>query len=244
MRLIRQLLTESVVLSLTGGVLGVLFAFGATRAIAALMPEFYVPNEARITVNSYVLLFSFVVSVLTGILFGLTPALECSRPNVVDALKDGGRGSAGSVRGQRTRSALVVAEVALSVILLAGASLAIRSFASLLKIDPGFQPQRTLMVDVPLPLKRYKTLEQRNTFDRKLLESVRNLPGVVTAAIGNGGMPFGGPRSTYAIEGQSSDSWGRPLFVDLVSSDYTRTLGIPLRRPGRDGAGDALCVDQ
>lgn len=229
MRLVRQLLTESVVLSLAGGVLGVLFATGATRAIAALMPEFYVPNEARITVNSYVLLFSLVVSVLTGILFGLTPALECSRPNVVDALKDGGRGATGSVRGQRMRSVLVVAEVALSVILLAGASLAIRSFASLLKIDPGFQPQRTLMVEVPLPPKRYKSVEQRNDFDQKLLESVRNLPGVETAAIGNGGMPFGGPTSTYALEGQSSDP-GRRLIVDLVSSDYPRTLGIPLRR--------------
>ncbi|HMJ61116.1 MAG TPA: hypothetical protein VK493_05105, partial [Bryobacteraceae bacterium] len=106
-------------------------------------------------------------------------------------LKDGGRGSAGSVGGQKVRGWLVAAEVALSVILLAGASLAIRSFSQLLHIDPGFQPQKTLMVQIPLPPKRYATLEQRNMFGRNLLQSVRNLPGVETAAIGNGGMPFG-----------------------------------------------------
>ena len=128
-RLVRQLLTESVLLSLAGGVLGVLFAFGAIQVIVLLMPQNYVPNEARITINGYVLLFTLAISVLTGILFGLAPALRCSRPNLVDTLKDGGRGSGSGVRGQAMRSGLVVAEVALSVVLLAGASLAIRSFA-------------------------------------------------------------------------------------------------------------------
>jgi putative ABC transport system permease protein len=168
-RLVQQLLTESVVLSVLGGVLGVLFAFGAVRVIAALIPENYVPNEARITINAYVLLFSAAVSLLTGILFGLTPALRCSRPNLVDTLKDGGRGAGGSARGQATRSGLVVAEVALSVILLAGATLAIRSFAGLIHIDPGFRPQHMLRVQVPLSPNQYKTLEQRNDFGRNLL---------------------------------------------------------------------------
>ena len=212
-----------------GGALGVLFAVGATRAIAALIPADYVPNEARITINSYVLLFSLAVSVVTGILFGLTPAVRCSRPNLADALKDGGRGTAGSVHGQKTRGWLVIAEVALSVILLAGASLAIRSFANLLSINPGFQPERTLMMEVPLPPKRYATFERRNTFDRNLLESVGNLLGVEAAAIGNGGMPFGGPRSPYAIEGQSRAE-DRRIIVGLISADYLRTLGIPLKR--------------
>ncbi|MDP8981305.1 MAG: ABC transporter permease [Acidobacteriota bacterium] len=228
-RLIKQLLTESVLLSLLGGVLGILFAAGATKAIVALMPTFYMPNEARISVNGWVLLFSFCISVLSGVLFGLVPALQCSRPNLVDALKDGGRGTGASLRGQRTRRALVVAEVALSVILLAGASLAIRSFAGLLKIDPGFYPERTLMVDVPLPPKQYKSLEQRNAFNQDLLARAKNLPGVKTAAIGNGGMPFGGPRSAYSLEGiPAADS--QRLIVGLISGDYPQTMGIPIKR--------------
>ncbi|MGC2657457.1 MAG: ABC transporter permease, partial [Bryobacteraceae bacterium] len=228
-RLIRQLLTESVLLSLFGGVLGVLLAIGATRVIAMLIPENYIPNEARITVNGYALLFSFAVSVLTGILFGLTPAIRCSRPDLTDSLKDGGRGVSGSYKGQSTRSWLVIAEVALSVVLLAGAVLAIRGFTGLTNINPGFQPEKTLMVDVPLSPKRYKTLEQRNTFDRDLLQNVINLPGVESAAIGNGGMPFGGPRSSYSIVGQPVNEDKR-IVLSLVSSDYLQTLGIPLKR--------------
>ncbi len=229
LRLIRQLLTESVLLSITGGALGLLFAVGATRAIAALMPPDNIPNEARITVNVYVLLFSVVVSVSTGILFGLTPAVRCSRPDLTDALKDGARGSVGSFRGQSARRWLVIAEVALSVILLAGASLAIRSFAHVLLTDPGFQPEKALLVQVPLPPKRYATLEQRNNFDRNLLEQVRTIPGVQAVAVGNGGMPFGGPPSSYSISGQPPAP-DRTILVQLISSDYLRALGIPLKR--------------
>ena len=228
-RLVRQLLTESVLLSLFGGALGVLFALGATKAIAAFIPGNYVPNEARIAINGYVLLFSLVVSIVTGIVFGLTPALRCSRPNLVDTLKDGGRGAGGSVQGQRTRTWLVVTEVALSVVLLAGASLAIRSFTKLMSVDPGFQPQKVLLMQVPLPPKRYATLEARNNFDRTLLESVQNLHGVESAAIGNGGMPFGGPRSPYSIEGQPRAE-DRRIIAGLISSDYPRTLGIVMKR--------------
>jgi putative ABC transport system permease protein len=228
-RLVRQLLTESVLLSLLGGVLGIALAVGITRAIAALMPSFYVPNEARITVNSWVLLFSFGISVVTGILFGLVPALQCSQPDLVDSLKEGGRGAGASVRGQRTRRALVVAEVALSVMLLAAATLTIRNFAGLIKTDPGFHPERTLTVDVQLSPKQYSTLEQRNIFGKTLLERVKNLPGVTAACIGNGGMPFGGPRSTFSIEGLDPVPSQR-ITIGLISEDYSQTLGIPLRR--------------
>jgi len=228
-RLIRQLLTESILLSVLGGALGIFFAIGATRAIATLMPDFYKPNEARITMNVYVLLFSLAVSLVTGILFGLTPALRCSRPDLAGTLKAGGRGAVGSASGQKVRGWLVAAEVALSVILLAGASLAIRSFAQLTQIDPGFQPQKTLMVDVPLPPKRYATLERRNAFARSLLESVSGLPGVEAAAVGNGGMPFGGPRSAYSIDGQLPAE-DRRIVVGFISQEYPRALGIPLKR--------------
>jgi predicted permease len=237
-RLIRQLLTESVLLSLVGGALGLLFAVGATNAIVALMPSDNVPNEARITVNTYVLLFSLATSILTGILFGLAPAIRCSRPNLADHLKDGGRGSLGSIRGQATRRWLVVTEVALSFILLAGASLAIRSFAHLLFTDPGFQPERALLLEVPLPPNQYSTLEQRNLFDRNVLEAIGNLPGVQVAAIGNGVMPFGGPQSPYTIAGQSRDP-DRRVMLGLISSEYPRTLGITLRR-GRELAAQEV----
>ncbi len=228
-RLVRQLLTESVLLSLAGGVLGILFAIGAIQVIVQLMPRDYVPNEARITINSYVLLFTLAVSVLTGILFGLAPALRCSRPNLVETLKDGTRGAGSGARGQAMRSGLVVAEVALSVVLLAGASLAIRSFTTLLHISPGFQPERMLRVNVPLPTKLYPTLQQRNIFAANLVESVQRLPGVQSVAIGNGAMPFGGAPSPYSIDGQPKAEEKR-IFISLISSNYLRTLGTPLKR--------------
>jgi putative ABC transport system permease protein len=228
-RIVRQLLTESVLLSMIGGVMGILFAVGLTRGIVALMPSFYMPNEARIAVNGWVLLFSFVVSVLTGILFGLAPAIQCTRPNLTDALKDGSRGSGGSNAGRRMRGVLVMAEVAMTVILLAGTSLAVRSFAELLRIDPGFQPERTLMVNVPLPPKQYKTIDQRNAFARSLLQRVASLPGVESASIGNGGTLFDRPQSAYSIDGSASVPT-KSLRVALISADFARTLGIPLKR--------------
>jgi len=228
-RLARQLLTESVVLSLAGGVLGLLCAVWMTKLIVALMPDFFVPNEARITVNGYVLLFSLVVSVLTGILFGLAPALHSSRPDLTDALKDAGRGSGATAQGGRTRALLVVAEVALAVVLLVSAGLTIRSFIALQQVDLGFQAERVLMVGVPLPPKRYATLEQRNRFAQELVERVKNLPGVQAVTIGNGGMPFGGPQSTFAIDGQP-ESETRRITLHLVGADYLRTLGVPLVR--------------
>ncbi|HEV3200914.1 MAG TPA: ABC transporter permease [Bryobacteraceae bacterium] len=226
-RVLRQLLTESVVLSVAGGALGILFAVGITKGVVALMPEFYVPNEARITVNGYVLLFSAVVSVLTGILFGLAPALHCSRPDLVEALKEGAK-AAGATAGGRTRNLLVIVELALSVILLVGASLTIRGFYQLQHADPGFQPDRVLMVGLPLPPKRYPTYEQRIAFSESVLERVKAIPGVQAAAIGNGGLPFGGPDSAYSIEGHPQAA-SRRMLVELISAGYLRTMGIPLR---------------
>ena len=231
-RVLRQLLTESVVLSVAGGAIGILFAMTITRGVVALMPGFYVPNEARIAVNGYVLLFSVAVSALTGILFGLAPALHCSRPDLVEALKEASRSAGASASGGRTRNLLVIAELTLSVVLLMGASLTIRGFLQLERTDPGFQPDRVLMAGLPLPPKRYATYEQRIAFTEDLLSRVKTLPGVQSAAIGNGGLPFGGPTSAYSIEGQPAEP-SRRMLVGLISAGYTRTLGIPLRA-GRD----------
>jgi putative ABC transport system permease protein len=228
-RLLRQLLTESVLLSLAGGVAGVLFAFGAIKAVVALMPEFYVPNEARVAINTPVLLFSLVISVLTGIVFGLVPALQASRPDVTDALKKAGRSTGAGSDGSRTRNLLIVVEVALSVVLLAGAALTVRTFLALQNVDVGILTDRVLMVGVPLPPARYATFEQRNLFSQQLLERVSGLPGVEAATLGNGGLPFGGLQTNYTIEGQS-DTERRRVAVNLVGADYLRTFGIPLRR--------------
>jgi putative ABC transport system permease protein len=187
-----------------------------------------VPNEARISVNAYVLLFSAAVSVLTGILFGLAPAVQCSRPDLVEALKEGARGTGASSSGARTRNLLVIVELALSVVLLVGASLTVRGFYQLQRTDPGFQPDRVLMVGLPLPPKRYATYDQRIAFSENVLERVKALPGVQAAAIGNGGLPFGGPSSPYAIDGHP-EATSRRIVVGLISAGYTRTLGIPLR---------------
>jgi putative ABC transport system permease protein len=209
-------------------VLGVLFAIGITRGVVALMPDSFIPNEARITVNQYVLAFSAVVSVLTGIIFGLAPAIQCTRPDLVEALKDGARAEGATVAGGRTRNLLVVVEVALSVVLLVGASLTIRGFYQIEHTNPGFQADRVLMVSLPLPAKRYPTYEKRVAFTEDVLQRVNTLPGVEAAAVGNGGMPFGGPQAPFAIEGHPAvDS--RQLLVQLVSSDYQRTMGIPMR---------------
>jgi putative ABC transport system permease protein len=228
-RLVRQLLTESVVLSMVGGALGILFSFALVKAIVALIPPDGIPNEARIAVNGYVLLFSLGVSMLTGILFGLAPSLRSSHPDLNDALKDGGKGTSGGNRGQATQNALVVIEIALSVILLTGAGLAIRSFVDLLRTDPGFQPEKTLATYVNLPPDRYPTLEQRNAFSQKLIENISNLPDVQAVAIGNGGMPYAAMQSQYTLDGQPQIE-GKKVVVTLISRDYLRAFGIPLKR--------------
>jgi putative ABC transport system permease protein len=223
-RLLRQLLTESVLLSLAGGVLGVLFAFVAIRSIVGLMPEFYVPNESRVAINVPVLLFSLGVSLLTGVLFGLAPAWHSSKPDVTDALKAARSTGAGG-HGSRTRDLLVVAEVALSVVLLAGAALTVRTFFILQKMDVGINADRVLIVGVPLPPARYATLDQRNRFGLELLERVAALPGVDGATFG---LPFGGPQSSFTIAGQASDP-SRRIGINLAGADHLRVFGIPLR---------------
>ena len=226
-RLLRQLLTESVLLSLVGGAAGVWFAFGAITTIVGLMPEFYVPNEARVTINVPVLIFSFLVSVATGIVFGLVPAIQGSRADVVEALK-AGRGTGESSRGGLTRSVLVVAEVTFAVVLLVSAGLMVRTFLVLQNVDFGLRAENVLMIGVPLPTAKYTTLERRNLFAEQLLERVAGLPGVEAATIGNGGMPFGGLQSPFTVEGQSTTEQRR-IAINLVGADHLKTFGIPLR---------------
>jgi predicted permease len=165
--------------------------------------------------------------VLTGILFGLAPALQSSRPNLVNTLKDDARGSS-AFAGVKTRAALVITEVALSVVLLVSAGLTVRSFVALQQVELGFRPERVMVVGLPLLAQRYGTLEQRNRFARELLERVTRLPGVVAATIGRWGLPFGGLQSTFGVDGQP-DSEARQIAIHTVAAGYLQTMGIPLR---------------
>jgi predicted permease len=227
-QLIRQLLTESVLISLVGGVLGLLFTFWITHLMVALMPGNMVPNEARIQVNNYVLFFCAVTSVLTGMLFGLAPALQLSRPVIIDSLKDDARASATGIGG-RTRAILVIAEVALAMVLLVGAGLTVRSFIALENVDLGFRADNVINFYFNLPPKKYATWSQRNQFAFELMQRVKNLPGVEAATIGFGGLPFGAPDLAYSLEGQT-DTQQRRINVQTAGADYLATLRIPLRR--------------
>jgi putative ABC transport system permease protein len=224
-RLLRQLLTESVLLSVAGGALGVLFAFGAIRAIVALMPEFYVPNESRVAINLPVLGFSLVVAVVTGIIAGLVPAVQASKTDTSQVLTASRSTGAGG-HGARTRSALVIVEVALSVVLLVCASLTVRTFMALQGVDYGLHADRVLLMGVPLAQERYQTRDQRNLFARALLDRIRGLPGVDAVSFG---FPGNGRPTPFTIAGQNPDS-SRRLGVTIAASDHLRTYGIPLRR--------------
>jgi putative ABC transport system permease protein len=239
-RLVRQLLTESVLLSVAGGALGVAFAYGSIQTIVSLMPEFYVPNESRVAINVPVLLFSLAISILTGIVFGLVPALQSSRADVTDTLKTGRSTSIGS-HGGRTRSLLVVAEVALSVVLLVGASLTMRTFIALQQQDNGLSAERVLMIGVPLPQERYRTLEQRNAFTAELLERAGRLPGVAAATVA---VPFGGVPSRFSIVGQPAAVEPPFIYIAMAGPDYLRTFGIPQRAGRMFDAGEVVRGDR
>ena len=223
-RLVRQLLTENVVLALLGGAGGVAFAFAAVRGLVAVIPDFVLPDTSRIAINVPVLLFAFVVSVVTAILFGLAPALKASRTDVTDVLKSA-RSTGAGPEGRRTRSVLVVVEVALSVILLVGSGLTIRTYLVLRNTDVGYNPDRVLTVGLPLRPTNYATHEQRTRFTEELLERVRSIPGVEAATIGG---PFGGPQSAFTIAGQVPGNSNR-ITVKYADADHLRVFGISLR---------------
>jgi predicted permease len=227
-QLIRQLLTESVLVSLLGGLVGLLFTFWILQLMVSLMPGDLVPNEARIQVNNYVLFFCVGVSVFTGILFGLAPALQLSRLDIVESLKDEARASTTSMGG-RTRAVLVVAEVALAMVLLVSAGLTVRSFVALKNVELGFLPDHVMNVEITLPPKKYATWNDRNRFALDLLDRVKNTPGIEAVTMGFGGLPFGSPELAYSLEGQT-DTQVRRISVQAVGADYLSTLRIPLRR--------------
>jgi putative ABC transport system permease protein len=179
-RVVRQLLTESVLLSLPGGLCGLLLAGWGVDLLLRLSPP-DMPRVEEVSINGWVLLFTLLLAVLTGIVFGLVPAFHSAKPNLTKSLKEGGRSLAGSA-SHRLRKAIVVGEIALSLVLLIGAGLVMRSFWHLLKVDPGFDPHHVLTMDLVLPGSKYTDGAATENFYRQLIEKVNALPGVESAA--------------------------------------------------------------
>jgi len=220
--IIRQLLTESILLAALGAALGTLLAYWGTSFIASQLPA-GIPRLQEATVDARVLVFTLAVSLLTGLLFGLAPALQASRPNLAESLKEGERGSSG--RRQWLRSVLVVSEVTLTLTLLVGAGLLMQSFRRVLAVDPGFKPQNLLMMQVSV---NNPNGRQIANFFEQLQQNVRNLPGVKSVAVSNG-LPLGvANRPTFFIEGRPDLENRPPTVRYTVSPDYFQTLGIEL----------------
>jgi predicted permease len=240
-RLVRQLLTENVVLALAAGILGVALAIGLTHAVIALIPQGYVPSESRIRTNVPVLLFALGISVVSGVLFGMFPAIHGSKSDVNETLKDSGLGG-GGVRGLRTRNLLVVAEIALSVLLVMGASLAVRGYLTLEREDPGLNPERLLRANVGFMSRtavRPQTPEEARAFrlapfTPEQVRFLHELPGrlgrhpAIEAAVVH--QTTGSRR--YQIPGEVTPPDGR-VALQGVSGGYAGALGIPLLG-GRD----------
>jgi len=229
-RIFRQLLTESVLLALIGGVGGVLLAFGLLRVFSSGIAA-GVPRADEITLDGPVLLFSAAIALVTGILFGLAPAWQAARISLQETLKGTARGTTGG-RG-RLRQGLVVTEVAVTLVLLIGAGLLLRSFHQLQTLDPGFQADRVLTFQVSLPPQKYEGADRILAFYQSLLEKLRALPGVESASVSLRLPLENSTRSTtYVVEGEPiPPPHERPFMnVQVAGPDYFRTLGTPLLR--------------
>jgi len=231
-RIARQLLTESVLLSLIGGTLGVLVAYWGTKGLVALSPPALMDLK-RISVNLPVLGFTLGLSVLTGIIFGLVPALEATRFDLQDALKEGGKNVGGSARTGYLRNAFVVTQVALALVLLVGAGLLVKSLERLQSVDPGFNADRVLTVPVSLPLGKYDTDQKRIEFFQQAMTQIKSLPAVQSVGEINV-PPFTGLNigTSVAIAGDPELPPAQELKtgVSVTDANYFQTMGIPLLR--------------
>ena len=232
-RLVKQLLFETVLVALAGGVAGLVVAKFSIGLIVHFLGD-QLPRSTVVSLDTTVLLFTLALSVITGILAGIVPAWRLSKANVNETLKQG-MGRAGDSGGNRTRAILVVCEVALSLMLLAGAGLMIRSLWNLRKASPGFETRNVLTLSLPMSDKRYKTPEEEINFWNQLLGRIRGLPGVDSVGVVDD-LPFnGGSHQPIAIEGRPAQAMSEQPEVDvrIISTGYLHAMHIPLVR-GRD----------
>jgi putative ABC transport system permease protein len=241
LRILRQLLTESLVIGLLGGTAGLALAVVLVRVAGALLPP-WVAALARVTIDVRVLVFAVALSVATGVVFGLAPAIRVSTASLTDALRDGSKARGGHGRA-RLRGALVISEVALALMLLVAAGLLVRSFGNLVRVDPGIRTDGVLAVELGLPRARYAEPGRARTFYRDLLSSVSALHGVDAAGLVNQ-MPMSGfnTQRSFIIEGRPLPPVGKRdsnlVGFRAVTSGYFATMGIPLRRGRLLAEGD------
>ena len=236
-RLARQLLTESTLLSLVSGVLALLIVFLLKNAILSLAPA-DIPRLNEVNVSAGVLFFAFLISLATGVVFGLAPAMQAANPNQVENLREGGRGSGIGRRHTRLSRVLVVSEVALSIVLLAGAGLLLRSFWQILEVRPGFNPDHLTTVQIWIPISNnpatdpYSVEEKRADFLLEVFRRVAALPGVEQASIsGNDTLPMNSGRnySQFSIQGRATESERGPIAdIAVVDTQYFRTMEVPM----------------
>jgi putative ABC transport system permease protein len=240
-RVVRQLLTESVLLSLMGGLAGFFLAGWAVRALAIANPG-NIPRLKNIQIDEHVLLFTLAVSLVTGIIFGLAPVLYARRTKLTDALRDGGRGSTDSLARNKPRAALLIAEVALAVVLSIGAGLMLQSFVKLSNVNPGFDAENVLAIDIALMDKKYSKDQDRVSFFENFLGRMRSLPGVISAGA-TVALPLTGrdSGSNFLIEGQPVLPYSQQhnARFRVVSPGYFETMKIPLRSGRTLGNQDA-----
>lgn len=230
-RLICQLLTESVLLAVTGGVSGLMVAYWSTKGVLANLPAFF-PRTAEIRLDAPALLFTLAAAVLTGIMFGLAPALKTYRADISTGLKADGRGSTGA--RHRVQAVFVVAELALSIVLLAGAGLMIRSVVEVWKVNPGFNPHNTLTFGLILSASKRTAVSIQRQALREATANIESLPGVVAASGIGGGPPVGdAAQMPFWIEGRPKRSSQNEMSIGIwyaVQPDYLKAMGIPLLR--------------
>lgn len=237
LRLIRQLLTESIFLGLLGGVFGLLLAYIGFHLMPLILPPAGtaggIPHQDWIGINLHVLMFTVGVAILAGVIFGLAPAFQFSKPDLTGSLKEGGRGSAGGRQSRMTRNLLVVVEVALSIVLLIGAGTLIRSFEALLKRDMGFNPRNVLSFQVWLPTSRYPSPTQVSNFYQQAVEKMSHLPGVTSAGAINF-LPLTGwsDVTSFDIEGRPSPAPNQQFVASyrVVDAHFFQTMQISLVR--------------
>jgi predicted permease len=231
-RVIRQLLTESMLLALAGGAAGLLIAYWGIGALVAVLPDGQLnalPFLKTLSIDSGILAFSFGLSLLTGIVFGLAPALQSTRLDLNEVLKEGGRNTAGGA-GHRLRSALVMTEIALAVVLLIGAGLMMKSLLHLLQTNVGFNPEKVLTMTVILPAAKYTDVNQQINFFDQLTERVRTLPGVNGAGTVDRLPLQPGNTTRFTVEGDPVPPPGQEIEANMRIADerYFQTLGVPI----------------
>jgi predicted permease len=229
-RIMRQLLTEALLLSFTGAGLGVLLAYKTIAVIVALLPQYSFPHEAAIQVNLPVLLFSVGIALFTGVLFGLWPALQLSRPDVGQVMQSGSRRVAGRLGGRATNNTLIAGQIALTLLMLAGAGAAIQGFLRTMHTPLGYDPHNVMSVGIPIHDGTYKTWGERSAYFDQLEKKVATVPGVTMTAISSNATPpaNGFPTHVEFLGKTAQDE--QKVLVNFVSPTYFPVLRIPLAR--------------